>query len=254
MKTRLTFAIAAVLASTSAFAVDFSTTHTTGTTTTSVDINQQVTGKVNGLEFNYSQNRGAAAGGVNGNNCVGAVCDGTGNDTLSVGISIDATQTITKLDQLTTGLSVTTAENCDVTVAIGGISNSQGVRTSHTIGETETVNNNKTWITSGSIEVVTQTDAGYTGGHWSPSKLGNDFTVSIGGQTVSSEGDAVNVMALSTALLGDLTQVTVGGQDLAHADTNAMSVKIESSKIKVIDTSVSTTETESSSTTWYENN
>lgn len=253
MKTRLTLtaAIVSVLASTSAFAVDLSTTIGNTVTNSTTTVNQHVTGQTNGFEVNYSQNRGGVVDAANP--CTGGACDG--NDMLSVGVSVDVTKRIGSIDQLTTGINTSTAANCDVTVSIGGLSNSQGVRTVDTLSSLETQNNNTVTIQTASIEVTTQTDAGYTGGHWNPSKPGNDFTVNVGDMTINSEGNSLNLIELgNTMLTTDLGTVTVSGQDFAHADTNAMSIKIDTSDLDVIDTGVTVTETTGTTTTHYENN
>lgn len=254
MKTlKLTAVIASVLFAASASAVDFSTTYTQSTTNAVTDVNQKISGYQNGIEVNYSQNRGPAAGGVNGNGCIGAVCDGTGNDTLSVGITIEAVKTTTKIDQLTTGFNATTTEACDVTVSIGGISNSQGVREAASVSERVTQNNNLTIIDSAKVEVVTQTDVGYLNN--GASKPGNDFNLVFNGTSTNSEGAGLPLMHVGEVLLNtDASEIRITGQDLAIADTNAISVTFEEGRIKVVDTSVTTVETESKSTTWYENN
>ncbi|UKZ10860.1 hypothetical protein CZP2022_137 [Vibrio phage C-ZP2022] len=248
----LTSAIASVLFAASAGAVDLSTTHTTGTTTTTVNVDQHVTGTTNGLEFNYSQNRGGAMDGVN-NQCGDIACQGTGNDTLNVGVSLDVTQRIGRIDQLTTGVTTTRIENCDVTVAIGGLSNSQGYRMGSTHGETTTQNHNTVDIKTVKIDIATQTDLGYTGSNGS-SKPGNDFTANINGIDVNSEGTSLPVMILADRMLDNPNAITINGQDLNKADVNGMSIKVDVSDLNVYDQGRSTTVTDTEFSTWYENN
>lgn len=254
MKTiKLVSVIASVLFASSAAAVDLSTTITNGTTNSVRDVNQTVTGSTYGMEFEYSQNRGGALDGVNGNNCQGATC-GTGNDALNVGLKISATERIGTIDQLTTGAASTVTENCDVSVAIGGLSNSQGTRTATSTSTLETANNNLTQINSGTIEVSTQTDKPYTGGWGNSSKPGNDISINIGGHTVSSEGDNVAVMDLAKTLVtSDLTQVTIGGQDLNSADMNQLNVSVNTEALQVKDLSKTTVNSTTVSTTVFEN-
>lgn len=251
MKNVIIATIASVL-SFSAAAVDFSTTVGNTTTSSMTDVNQHITGTVVETNFEYSQNRGAAGQNANGNACTPGLCDGNGNDTLSVGVDITATIKTTQLDQLTTGLNTTVAEACDVTVSIGGASNSQGVRSTVVDNQTQTVNNNLTTIKSGSISVSTQTDVGYTAG--GSSKPGNDFNILIGGQNVGSEGNMVNPQALVTALVTDASAFTITGQDLNAADTNALSVTWTMQDLNVVDTSVTDTTTQGTMVTVYENN
>jgi hypothetical protein len=253
MKTSKTLlAIAAVLASTSAFAVDMSTSITTGTTHSVRDVNTQVSGEIISNSFEYKQNRGAALGDVNGNGCTGAACGGIGNDSLSVGIEITASTSTTLLDQLTTGQVSTATENCDVTVAIGGIQNSQGTRIATTSGETVTQANNITTTISGTVSVNTLTEENYLGGGWS--KPGNDVDLVVGGHKVNTEGDSVNVAALHDILTNaDGFTVSVGGQDLAHSDMNAFDVSWSTEVVTIEDMSKTTTTTDSVTTTIYEN-
>ncbi|BAV81174.1 hypothetical protein [Vibrio phage VCPH] len=247
MKNVLIAALAATL-SFGASAVNLSTTITDTTTTSTATVNQKVTGTIEGLEVNYSQNRSFAEVGC------GAECNG--NDTNSVGISIDVTKTVTDLDQHTTGVRTSTAEACDVTISIGGLSNSQGsVVTTFDGTSLNTANNNVTTITTASVDAVTQTDSNYTGGHFNPSKVGNDFDLNIGNITVNSEGNHVDLVSVGNALLNaDASSITMTGQDLKHADTNAISLNIEFGELKVVDTTSTNVTTTGTTTETYERN
>lgn len=236
---------ASVLASASAFAVDLSTTITNGTTNTVTAINQSVTGSIDGMSFEYKQNRGAALGGVNGGGCGGKECR-TGNDSLTVGVDVTATKTNTTLDQLTTGSRNTNLTNCDVSVSVGGLTNSQGTRLANTTINTTQVNDNVTTSVTGTVDVSTVTD-------WQHGKFaGNDVGVDINGYSFRTYGDSIDVMKLADALTsGDLV-VSVSGQDLNTDDMAGINVSWSVEDIKINDTNSTTTTGTSTTTTIYE--
>lgn len=247
MKNILIAALAATL-SFGASAVNLSTTITDTTTTSTATVDQKVTGTIEGLEINYSQNRSFAEAGC------GATCEG--NDTTSVGISIDVTQTVTELDQHTTGVRTSTAEACDVTISIGGLSSSQGsVVTKFDGTNLNTANNNVTTITTASVDAVTQTDSNYTGGNFNPSKVGNDFDLNIGNVTVNSEVNHVDLVSVGNALLNaDASSITMTGQDLKAADTNSISLNTKFGELQVVDTTNTNVTTVGTTTETYERN
>lgn len=244
-------AVAAIVLSAGASAVNLSTTIGNTNTTSITAVNTSVTGTTSSTTVDYSQNRGTVGPDVNGNACgVGKIC--SGNDTLNVGIDINVTQRDSIIDQITTGVNMAETVSCDVTVSIGSLSNSQGTNTRTFDNETVTHNNNVTQITSANVSVSTQTDEGYLSG--GNSKPGNDFTLNIGNQHISSEGDSINVVDLANVMLSDDFTVSVSGQDLNHADTNALSVTWGTEDLQVIDTGVTTNTSVGTTTTYYENN
>lgn len=245
----LTAIVIASMVSVSALAVDLSTTIGNSTSNTIQNVNQSVSGTTVEQSFNYSQNRDITP--VVPNACTGQAC---GNDSLTVGITVEAILRTTNLDQLTTGVVNSTAENCDVTVNIGGLSNSQGFRNVTSNSTQSTVNNNTIKIEGVKIDASTTTDMPYTG-HNGGSKLGNDFTLNIGDLVINSEGNSVNVASAYTAVLGaDLSDISISGQDLNNADMNAFELKVTTQDLLVLDTGTSTTTSTSTSSTTYQNN
>ncbi|ANO57550.1 hypothetical protein [Vibrio phage vB_VhaS-a] len=245
-KRKLLAALAAtVLASTSAFAVDFSTSITQGVTNSVTAVNQHVTGDINGTSLEYKTHRSDALGGVNGGNCGGKECR-TGNDSLTIGVSVTATKTATVLDQLTTGSRNTNLTNCDVSVSVGGLSNSQGTRLANTTVNTTQVNDNVTTSVTGTVDVSALTDGQH--GKFA----GNDVGVDINGYSFRTDGDAIDVMKLADALTsGDLV-VSVSGQDLNTDDMTGINVSWSVEDIKINDTSSTTTTGTTTTTTIYE--
>lgn len=239
------------LASVSTYAVDLSTTVTNGHTNAVTSIDQHVSGSINSTSFEHHQNRGGAVLDAN-NSCTGVTC-GTGNDALNVGLTVTATASNTVLDQLTTGSRTQDLVNCDVSVSVGGLTNSQGTRTATVNLDTMQQNNNHTTSVTGTVDLATITDQNYTGGSWGNSKLGNDVSVSIGGVNVSTEGDSVDVAALADALTNpDGFNVLVSGQDLNSADMNGLSVSWSTEALTIEDLSTTTTTGTTTSSTIYE--
>jgi hypothetical protein len=233
-----------------AYALDLSTTVTQGTTTTVQNVNSALTGQTTETSFEYLQNRDQTV--VNaGGQCPPGACNG--NDSLTVSMSMEAVLRQSTLQQNTTGQNTSIATDCDVSVAVGGLTNSQGYTNTARTTNLATTNDNVTDIYSGKIEVSTVTDKPYTGGG---SKLGNDFTVNLGGLSQSSEGNSVDTVAWTHALINnrdDLNRmVTVTGQDLNSADMNGLNVKLNAQTLRLIDTGTSVTTGTTTSVTTYE--
>ena len=125
-------------------AASMSSTITNGHSVTTNNIQQNVTGTVKSWGKEISVSGGDFSLGNTGW-CGRDICSGT-DDVSNIGgnVTIEISKSLTKLNENTTGTSVTTAEFCETSFTAGDITATSGIRTSSTDVNTHTYRNNIT--------------------------------------------------------------------------------------------------------------
>lgn len=223
MKTSKIALLLAAIASTSAFAnIEYSTTRSTAVAVS--DVNRVTTGTVAGREIKYSTQRDAVD--LGGRPC------GQGCSPVETRYAVDAnfavTDTLTKVNEKTTGTSVTDSTSCFSTLTAGSLSHSVGSRQTNVNTDLTTQKNNTTSIKGYEVSVSTINDRSHAGlgvGDDVVVKAGRDFLFDTAGNFDSNvrvpNPSDVSVVGFNDGK-GDYAGVTVNTviTDLTQVDTS----------------------------------
>lgn len=253
-KNVLVIAIAA-LVSTSAMAVNLSSSVTHGTTQSVTTVNKHV--DINGQShaLKYTQGRHSYEAPVvdinDGSNTGGVPVV----DHHQVTVTLDVSRTLSDLTQDITGTVTNNVFTDSTSLSAGNLTVTEGNRISDVTQRvySQMGGMQKTW--SGNVEVVTTSTEDYTGQlpGGGNSKLGNDVMVHVGDYSFSTEGDAIDTSAAFDNMLTGLTTdtVTITGQDLGADPQASFSLDFGNQREVLTDNSLTETTGTTRTTTLF---
>lgn len=231
--------LAALVFSTSAMAVNLSSSVTHGTTQSVTSVNKQVDIDGNSHAIKYTQGRHSyeAPVDINAGSNTGGVPE---VDHHQVSVTLDVSKTVSDFTQ---DISGTVANNVFVdstSLTSGNLSVTKGNRISDVVQNVQAQMSGQSITNSGSVEVSTTSTKDYTGGG---SKLGNDVMVHVGNYAFSTEGSSIDTSAAFDNMLTGLTtnNVTISGQDLDHDPQASFSLDFGNQREVLTDNSVTHT-------------
>ena len=234
-----------VLLSLSAFGVSAASLDhsiSTGTSHSVTAVDRVVSGSIKDTTVKYATDRAGYSGPSAG---CGTVCDGSNkvdNDVVSASLAVTVKDT--KMNEKTTGSSVSSESFCETSISGGQLTATQGNKVGSSSSNTVTDKNNVTTIKGFAVSVETSTNGDYPG-----LGKGNDVQVQVNGKNSFSTNAAQGFTVDTSDLSAD--KITVTGFDGTSGTENGMATNVVVTDLKVEDKSKTTATSSSNSEGTY---